>query len=82
MYRQLALALRDWKKRRSDKRTENYWKTEELQGKLNSWQEYQKEWNFIEVEYNDTSSNNRLDLMNPGFAFTTNLVKYLVDCSH
>jgi hypothetical protein len=66
------IALQDWQTRRNDKRVENYWRG------CDSPDPFQQHWNFIEHEYNDKTSNNGLDLMNPGFAFTTNLAKYLV----
>ena len=69
------MALQHWKTRRNDKRVENYWQQLDF---LKPGEQYQRDWNFIEYEYNDKTSNNGLDLMNPGFAFTTNLAKYLV----
>lgn len=73
----MSNTLVNWKTRRNDKRVENYWKGYEDKWSLNSWQKYQKEWNFIETEYSDRPSNNGLDLCNPGFAYTTNLAKYI-----
>lgn len=70
--------LENWKERRNDKRVENHWKDIQSKRKLNSWEKYQQEWNFIETEYSERPSNNGLDLANPNFAFTTNLAKYLV----
>lgn len=71
--------LRNWKTRRSDKRVENYWKDYEAKwGKLNSYRQYQREWNFIETDYSDAPSNNELDICNPGFAFDKKLTRYLV----
>jgi len=75
--KQTLFTLVDWKERRKDKRTENHWKKIEEQRKLNSFEEYQKEWNFIETEYSERPSNNGLDRGNPGFAFHTKLAKYL-----
>lgn len=70
--------LENWQTRRQDKKMELYWeRVEKKQGFLNSYQEYRKKYNFREKDYNTTPSNNGLDLGNPGFAFTTNLVKYL-----
>lgn len=68
------MRLRNWKTRREDKRTEEFWRRREP---LNNYQQYQQKWNFIETEYSERPSNNGLDLANPAFAFTTNLVKYL-----
>ena len=63
------------KTRRQDKRTERYW---ENNPPTNSWKEYQKEWNFIETEYDaETLMSNGLDMGNPGFAWKTKYVKYL-----
>lgn len=70
-----CIYLRNWKQRRQDKKTEEHWVRNPP---TNGWQEYQKEWNFIETEYNDRPSSNGLDLGNPGFAFETKFVKYLV----
>ncbi len=70
----MSIELVGWKTKRADKRAENHWATRPI---TNGWQEYQREWNFIETDYSDRPSNNGLDLMNPGFAFTTNLAKYL-----
>jgi hypothetical protein len=74
-----TMSLRNWKHRRIDKKTEEYWKKrEEKHGELNPYEQYQKEWNFIETDYNDRPSNNGLDLAHPKFAFETKLAKYLV----
>lgn len=70
--------LRDeWRRPRSDKRVQNHWALVASKRKLNSWELYQREYNFIETEYSDRPSNNGLDLGNPGFAFTTNLAKHI-----
>ncbi len=66
------------RKRRQDKRTENIWKEQEKKHTLNSWEDWQSTWNFIESEYNDTPSNNGLDMANPAFAFTTDVAKYII----
>lgn len=73
----MGIELYNWKKRRSDPRVENYWKKIASQRKLNGHEEYQQKWNFIETEYGHRPSSNGLDLMNPGFAFHTSLVKYM-----
>lgn len=72
------MKLVDWKQRRTNKRVENYWKNIKQRRSLNNFEQYQKEWNFIEIEYGIRPSNNGLDFANPAFAFTTNLAKYLV----
>lgn len=69
--------LPGWKKRRQDTRTEEHWRKKEAKGPLNVWELYQKEWNFIEVEYDHQPSNNGLDLGNPAFAFDKKLAKYV-----
>lgn len=66
--------LENWKQRRNDRKTEQYWKNNPPK---NSWQEYQKDWNFRETDYNDAPSNNELDPANPAFAFDKKLVKYI-----
>ena len=73
----MTLELYNWKTRRKDKKTEEYWKSIEKERKLNNHEEYQKEWNFIEKDYGERPNSNGLDLMNPKFAFTTNLIKYM-----
>src|SRR6266576_5468153 len=67
-------SLENWKRRRQDKKTELYW---EHNPPTNSWQEYQKEWNFKETDYNSEPSNNGLDLSNPAFAFDKKLIKFI-----
>lgn len=70
--------LENWKTRRKDKKTELYWiNYEKKHGKLNNYEEYQKEWNFRETDYDHQPSNNGLDLMNPGFAYDKKLLKYM-----
>lgn len=66
---------KDWKKKRIDKKTENYWNNRES---LNLWEEYQKEWNFIETDYDYQPSNNGLALGNPAFAFDKKLAKFVI----
>ncbi len=63
-----------WKQRRQDKKTEAYWIRNPP---TNGWQEYQKEWNFIEIDYSDAPSNNGLDLGNPAFAFDKKLARFV-----
>lgn len=70
-------SLENWKTRRKDKKMEAYWISREKLGKLNPYEEYQKKWNFRETDYSEKPSNNGLDMANPGFAFTTNLAKYI-----
>lgn len=72
------MRLENWKTRRNDRRAENHWKNIEAKRPLNSFEQYQKDWNFIETDYSERPSNNGLDLGNPGFAFTTNLAKFIV----
>lgn len=67
-----------WKSRRQDKRTEEYWRKKELEGLLNDWQLYQKEWNFIETEYGIEDMGNGYTRDSPAFAYQTKYVKYLV----
>lgn len=69
--------LENWKTRRTDKKTEAHWDRIAAERKLNSYEEYQRKWNFIETDYNDTPSNNGFPLGSPAFAFHTSLVKYL-----
>lgn len=65
-------------KRRQDKRVENYWIEREKKWPLNSYEQHQKEWNFIESEYSPwTLMHNGLDQANPGFAYKTKYVKYI-----
>lgn len=66
--------IEGWKRKRDDKRAKLHW---ERKPPRNGWEEYQKEWNFIETDYGERPSSNGLDLMNPGFAFHTSLVKYI-----
>lgn len=68
------VVLEDWKHRRQDKKTEIYW---ERNPPTNSWEEYQKEWNFREIDYNHEPSNNGLDVGNTAFAFDKKLVKFI-----
>lgn len=68
----------DWKKKRIDKKTENYWRTIESKRNLNSWEEYQKKWNFKETDYDYQPSNNGLDMANPAFAFDKKLAKFVI----
>lgn len=70
--------LRNWKTKRQDKKTELHWKLLEQTRPLDSFEKYQKEWNFIEADYNFKPSNNGLDYANPGFAFETKLMKYWI----
>lgn len=74
----LHACLEDWKERRKDKKTEEHWNRIAAERPLYEFEEYQREWNFIEVDYGERPSNNGLDFCNPGFAFTTNLAKYIV----
>lgn len=67
------LNLENWKQVRKDKNTEQYWINNPTE---NSFEEYQKKWNFREVDYNHEPSNNGLDVGNPAFAFDKKLVKY------
>lgn len=67
-------ALRNWKQRRNDKKTEVYW---ERNSPTSTWEEYQKEWNFIETDYSSTPSNNGYDTAHPAFAFETKLQKHI-----
>jgi hypothetical protein len=69
--------IESWKERRKDKKTEAHWKFKEAKCPLNSFEEYQKRWNFIEVNYSERPSNNGLDLANPAFAFSTKLAKWI-----
>lgn len=69
--------LENWKERRQDKKTEEYWERKAAKGPLNNWQEYQREWNFIEIDYNHQPSNNGLDPVNPAFAYDKKLAKFL-----
>lgn len=70
--------LENWKQRRQDKKMELYWeRVEKEQGYLTPYQEYQKEWNFRESDYNHEPSNNGLDPANPAFAFDKKLTKFL-----
>lgn len=71
------MELSEWRQRRKDPKTEKYWNKLESEKELNSFEKYQKEWNFIETEYSERPSNNGLDIANTGFAFTTNLAKYI-----
>lgn len=68
------MKLRGWKQRRQDRKTELFWKNNPPK---NSWEEYQREWNFREIDYNHEPSNNGLDLANPAFAFDKKLTKYI-----
>lgn len=74
----MPVALVGWKKRRIDKKTEIFWVERSKKWDLNPFEMYQQEWNFREVEYNGTPSNNGLCLANPGFAYTSDLAKYIV----
>ena len=65
-----------WKHRRQDKKTEIYWK---LNPPKNGWEEYQKRWNFREIDYDYQPSNNGLDLGNPAFAFDKKLTRYILE---
>ena len=73
-----CMVLEGWKVRRHDRKTEGHWATIAQQRTLNSWEQYQQEWNFIETDYGYEPSNNGLDLGNPSFAFDTKLAKFLV----
>lgn len=70
-------ALVDWKSRRSDRKTEEYWRRLEATKPLSDYEKYQQEWNFKETDYSDTPSNNGLDPINPSFAWTTSLAKHI-----
>ena len=67
-----------WKERRQDRSAENHWKAIETRRSLNRWQQYQKDWNFIEDRYGPEPSNNGLDPANPAFAYDTKLAKFIV----
>lgn len=67
-----------WRTRNQSERVENYWSTLAEQRELTPYEKYQREWNFIETEYSERPSNNGLDLMNPGFAYSTKLAKFIV----
>lgn len=67
-----------WKMRRKDKRVEQHWAKIKSQRPLSSYEEYQRDWNFIESEYGDRPSNNGLDTANPSFAYMSHLAKDLV----
>lgn len=74
MIRTYYTNLEKWKQRRKDRKTELYW---ERNPPRNGWEEYQKEWNFKEIDYNHEPSNNGLDIINPAFAFDKKLAKFL-----
>lgn len=67
--------LVDWKRRRTDLKTEVYWN--KRIDTLSTYEEYQKKWNFVEKDYSYEPSNNGLDLANPAFAFDKKLVKFI-----
>lgn len=74
------VSLENWRTRRIDKKVELYWAKvrKDQGGELSSYQEYQETWNFRESDYHSSiPSNNGLDFINPAFAFTTNLTKYI-----
>lgn len=71
------LRLVGWKTRNLSKRVENYWKSIRMNRPLTNYEKYQKEFNFIEIEYGERPSNNGLDICNPSFVFSTKLAKYL-----
>ena len=72
------LTLRNWKQRRNDSRVKRHWDRIAENRELNGFEQYQREWNFIETDYSDRPSNNGLDPANPSFAFSTKLAKYIV----
>lgn len=71
-------SLEHWKEWRGDKRTERYWLNVEAARPLTHYKQYQKDWNFIEIEYSERPSNNGLDPANPGFVYTTNMAKFII----
>lgn len=78
MKRTYFSTLENWKTRRQDPKMELHWKkVEEDQGGLNGWQEYQKEWNFRETDYEATPGKIGYNYGDPAFVFETKLVKYL-----
>lgn len=72
-----TVTLKDWKKKREDKKMELFWNNIADRRKLSAYEEYQRRWNFKETDYNFEPSNNGLDIANPGFAYDKKLVKHI-----
>lgn len=66
-----------WRQRRICKFTENYWNTEADKHPLSSFEQYQREWNFIETLYDEAPSNNGLDCANAAFCYSKDIFKYV-----
>lgn len=70
-------SLENWKTRRQDKKTELYWDNIAAERPLNSWEEYQRKWNFRETDYEATPGKIGYNYGDPAFVYETKLVKYL-----